>query len=147
MRLNTLCFLQLCLLVLLASVSAWGSRFDAIKASRTVLRAKENGPDEDALLIEQYRSRLESTYVTYSKKSGGIYDFIQQEKDDKSGKAVDPALPLSLNADWFEPCVEDCEECEIPDDMKLLPDSQQVDVMKFLGIHRAEPLRKKQDWD
>ena len=118
-----------------------------MKASRTVLRAKEDGRDEDTLLIEQYRSRLETTYVTYSEESDGIFDFIQQEKDDKSGKAVDPALSQSLSADWFEPCGDDCEECEIPDDMKILPDSQQVDVMKFLGIHRAEPLRKKQDWD
>lgn len=146
MRLNTLCSLQLCLLVLLPSVSAWGSRSDSMKASRTVLRAKKNDRDEDALLIEQYRSRLETTYVTYSEQSGSIYDFIQQEKDDKSGKAVDPT-PQSLSADWFEPCGDDCDECEIPDDMKILPDSQQVDVMKFLGIHRAEPLRKKQDWD
>jgi hypothetical protein len=132
--------------VLLASVSAWGSRFYPMKASRTVLRAKVNGRDEDALLIEQYRSRLETSYVTYSEERDSIYDFIQQEED-KSGRAVGPALSQSLSADWFEPCGDDCEECEIPDDMKILPDSQQMDVMTFLGIHRAEPLRKKQDWD
>jgi hypothetical protein len=118
-----------------------------MKASRTVLRAKENGRDEEALLIQQYRSRLESAYVTDTEESGGVYDFIQLEKDDKSRNAVDPALPQNLSADWFEPCGDDCDECEIPADMKILPHSQQVDVMTFLGIHRAEPLRKKQDWE
>ena len=43
-------------------------------------------------------------------------------------------------------CAE--EQCEIPDDFKILPDSQPVDVMAFLGIRRAEPLRveKKGEW-
>ena len=40
--------------------------------------------------------------------------------------------------------------CEIPEDFKLLPGVDSAEIMSFLGIRRAEPLRVKnsqgQDW-
>lgn len=49
-------------------------------------------------------------------------------------------------------CVgEDCEdECLIPEEFKTLPGEATVDVMAFLGIRRAEPIRvnrQAQEWE
>jgi len=40
---------------------------------------------------------------------------------------------------WHESCAEENEQCEIPDDYKMLP-SNSIDVMAFLGIKRAQPI-------
>ena len=36
------------------------------------------------------------------------------------------------------------QQCEIPEDFKLPPTSQSLDVMSFLGIQRAKPLARKE---
>jgi hypothetical protein len=47
-----------------------------------------------------------------------------------------------------EPCGDDCEECEIPEAWKTQSGpAEQIDVMQFLGIRRAEPLLKAADWE
>ncbi|KAL7528222.1 hypothetical protein ACHAWF_002486 [Thalassiosira exigua] len=56
--------------------------------------------------------------------------------------------------DWMEweegtcvgdKCGDDPEQCTIPDEYKVA--TPKVDVMSFLGIKRAEPLRVHRDWD
>lgn len=46
----------------------------------------------------------------------------------------------SWDSSALDTCGEDCDECEIPEELKLLSDTQQLDVMTFLGIQRAKPL-------
>ena len=59
--------------------------------------------------------------------------------------AIEAFTSYELEADT---CGEDCEDCAIPDDWKYSVELQdQVDVMQFLGIRRAEPLRKPQDFE
>jgi len=53
----------------------------------------------------------------------------------------------SKDSGWFETCGDINEQCDIPDDFKMLPNNNSVDVMNFLGIQRAEPLRIEHDWD
>ncbi|EED96675.1 predicted protein [Thalassiosira pseudonana CCMP1335] len=63
--------------------------------------------------------------------------------------------------DWMDmtegPCLGDCcgdecdEQCDIPEHYKVFSSTNdkipKVDVMSFLGIRRAEPLRVQRDWD
>jgi hypothetical protein len=52
--------------------------------------------------------------------------------------------------DLEAPCGEDCDECLIPEEYKIVANEEAVDVMAFLGIRRAEPLqvtRLALDWD
>jgi hypothetical protein len=48
------------------------------------------------------------------------------------------------------PCGEDCDECLIPEEYKIVANEEAVDVMAFLGIRRADPLlvtRAARDWE
>jgi hypothetical protein len=139
----------ICLLDILVSVSAWGPGVDpAMKGFRrasSLLRAHPRDQDpEEADLIEVYRSNLQSSYVSYYEDEHEVYDLIK-----KYGKSEDAAsVPKSISRNWRENCGEDCEDCEIPNDFKILPGAvNPVDVMDFLGIRRAEPLRKYSDWN
>jgi hypothetical protein len=52
--------------------------------------------------------------------------------------------------DLEAPCGEDCDECLIPEEYKIVASEEAVDVMAFLGIRRAEPLqvtRPALDWE
>ena len=106
----------------------------------------------DDVGLDEYRMQLEQSYV-HSYED----DFnIQQFEDIPSlRKEVKASLNTNANAWTLEAmaaCGDDCEECLIPDDLKILPDAQKgIDVMAFLGIQRAEPLRawgtSNMDWD
>jgi len=55
--------------------------------------------------------------------------------------AVDPALPaVDTPTENYED-VDDSQDCAIPDEYKKMAELTQVDVMAFLGIKRAVPLR------
>lgn len=64
---------------------------------------------------------------------------FMQDFLDLSVFRVDDEGP-SWDSSALEACGEDCDECEIPEELKLLSDTQQLDVMTFLGIQRAKPL-------
>jgi hypothetical protein len=139
------------LLSLLASsaptVVAWGPLHQAIRFGVMQLQMKS-----DDVGLDEYRMQLEQSYV-HSYED----DFnIQQFEDIPSlRKEVKASLNTNANAWTLEAmaaCGDDCEECLIPDDLKILPDAQKgIDVMAFLGIQRAEPLRawgtSNMDWD
>eukprot|EP00565_Helicotheca_tamesis_P001171 CAMPEP_0185724182 /NCGR_PEP_ID=MMETSP1171-20130828/733_1 /TAXON_ID=374046 /ORGANISM="Helicotheca tamensis, Strain CCMP826" /LENGTH=154 /DNA_ID=CAMNT_0028391977 /DNA_START=90 /DNA_END=554 /DNA_ORIENTATION=+ len=132
------------------SVSAWLSSgilqscHTPLHKRRTLNKARNN--DDESDLIEFYRNSLERTY-----SAGGF-------SDDHSGSFFDEGEGCQLpsddqvvlttaniyNTDWFEACsqqAEDWEQCEIPDDFKILSSANTGDIMSFLGIRRAEPLR------
>jgi hypothetical protein len=144
---------RLCLVVALllcSSARAFGPRFEPVNgrlSRKTPLRARDNNyrdDGEDSLVIEAYRSKLQNRYDPYH---GGHLDemaFVREKADN---------LATDFFAETFdvypeEPCGDDCEECAIPEDWKTLSGSaDQIDVMQFLGIRRAEPLLKAADWE
>lgn len=75
--------------------------------------------------LDSHRRKLERVFVQ------NPMDFSIFRVDDEA-----PSWDLSTG----ETCGEDCDECEIPAELKLLPHSKQLDVMAFLGIQRAKPL-------
>lgn len=101
-------------------------------------------------------------YFSYDSSSGlvarlsmyGIDSFTQQQEP-----FLEKPERVKIEAeDWSQlaegPCLGDCcgddcdEQCEIPEDYKRFADKDiKVDVMAFLGIKRAEPLRVQRDWD
>jgi hypothetical protein len=130
-------------------VEAWGPIRQAIRFGATRLKMKtgEN--------FDEYRALLEKS-------------FVQSYEDDIDIGRFDGTLSLraevgaslitieEVDDDWtleaMAACGDDCEECLIPDDLKVLLDwEKDIDVMAFLGIQRAEPLRATRsinvDWD
>ncbi|KAL7514173.1 hypothetical protein ACHAXN_013275 [Cyclotella atomus] len=91
-------------------------------------------------------ARLETMY--------GMNDGAKQD----SSILKEPKRIKIQSEDWSElaegPCLSDCcgeecdEQCEIPEYYKRFANKDaKVDVMAFLGIKRAEPLRVQRDWD
>mmetsp|Transcript_29581 Transcript_29581/g.44026 ORF Transcript_29581/g.44026 Transcript_29581/m.44026 type:complete len:158 (-) Transcript_29581:178-651(-) len=140
-------------------VSAWLSTsiIHAPLHKRTTLQKARLDDSDESDLIEFYRNSLEKTY-TASGFSEEPEVFLHDKEDDLR-LHLDDLVVLSTatvyDCDWFEACsprIEDFEQCDIPDDFKILSSSNTVDIMGFLGIRRAEPLRVEQkneyrDWD
>lgn len=75
--------------------------------------------------LNSHRLKLERAFV--------------QDPTDFSMFQVDDEVP-SWAVSSVEACGEDCDECEIPEELKQLSDTKKVDIMAFLGIHVAQPL-------
>jgi hypothetical protein len=122
-------------------VSAWiqyqhfGNRL-----MKTVLRLREN---EDPVDLE--RSRLESLFTDrISDFHEDIVPLMDRNLEQISSLPVNDWMesPDDYYNEWDDvgPCFGDeCDQCEIPADYKQ--ESVHIDVLEFLGISRAEPLR------
>lgn len=78
---------------------------------------------------------LEDFGLTYQQSFDGTFTFLQEQADILALEAFEDYLDV----DDF--CGEDCDDCEIPEDWKILSGPvATVDVMAFLGISRAKPL-------
>lgn len=74
----------------------------------------------------------------------GTFPFLQEQAD---------AMALGTNEDnnslefdiWenesLELCGDECKECEIPNDWFATSPGDEIDVMKFLGVARVQPLQ------
>jgi hypothetical protein len=89
--------------------------------------------------LDYHRQRLEST--------------LFQDPIHFSMFQIDDEIP-SWAISSVEACGEDCDECEIPKELKQLSDTKKVDIMAFLGIYVAQPLEvvtrqnsKSLDWE
>lgn len=102
--------------------------------------------------LNSYVSRLEAIYDLGS-------DFYTDDSEDiitsstKSQRLLEEGERVVLG-DWMEwddgkcvgdSCGDDSDQCEIPESYKV--SSPKVDVMSFLGIRRAEPIKVQRDWD
>ena len=125
----------------------------------TTLRAKSSN-DHDPEDLHNFRQLLERSFSKFDGDSDDpIGSFIREEtgavEDDKSVKL---ALERMYGSDAYAEDVESpCEgeycdidgECAIPESFKIVPGADSFDVMNFLGIRRAEPLRVNKapgDW-
>jgi hypothetical protein len=141
---------SLLLLSQASSTTAWGLLHQAFRLGATQLRM---APDDAN--VNSYRAQLERTYSASELylDEGGFFDMRHFEDSDFVRKEVIHSINNSNHDDndgWtaeaMEACGDDCEECLIPEDLKIIPDNS-INVMAFLGIRRAEPLKKKMDWD
>jgi hypothetical protein len=136
----------LALMVILTApvVRAWGPGFEPMKGgcSRGApLHARDDSREhEESFVIETYRSKLHNIFGTHHEESHDTFAFVRERADELASEA----FAEGFGADFTEPCGEDCEECLIPEHWKTTSD---VDVLDFLGIRRAEPLRRNADWD
>jgi len=100
------------------------------------LRMKGDKGDD----IDSYRLRLENMFE-------GQEDILDNDWSSLDLAPIVSSLEITSDSydGWLEsttsiPCRgEDCEQCEIPDDLKQ--QALSVDVLEFLGIQRAQPLR------
>mmetsp|Transcript_1127 Transcript_1127/g.2661 ORF Transcript_1127/g.2661 Transcript_1127/m.2661 type:complete len:164 (-) Transcript_1127:147-638(-) len=98
-------------------------------------------PEND---LNEYITRLETLFREGTPGPGQSTDALQESKDrvkldnwiEREGFCVDGN------------CDDDAEQCAIPEDLQN--SGPNVDVMEFLGIRRAEPVKrvsKVRDWD
>lgn len=102
---------------------------------------------------EEWES-VESSYTLHSEETD---TYVDGERSRQRLFISQPFLwepsidDIHLSFDAFEaPCGEDCEECLIPEEYKLVSSEEAIDVMAFLGIRRAEPLqasRPSREWE
>lgn len=146
---NRLQLLSLLLLISLQhnTVTAWGPL--AHHTNRLGVTELKMTDDEHS---SSYRAQLERTYSASEAflDDDGFFDMsIFEDTDFVRNKVID-AIASEHDDDWtaeaMAACGDDCEECLIPDDLKIIPDDS-VNVMAFLGIQRAQPLQKRTDWD
>jgi hypothetical protein len=132
----------------LTTTWAWGPRLEPKKGGfyAFVLKAKDDRHEgEESATIEAYRTKL----MTFHGSAYGIspLDFVKDMADELASEAFAEGFGDSvLDGLGCGKDGEDCDECGIPDDWKIV-DEERVDVMEFLGIKRAEPLRKIGDWE
>lgn len=151
-------------------VVGFGQRFEVLKGASSVSRSSstlevkkkdisdsENNVNGDHLA--DYREALEHTFGVYDGDSHDpLQAFLSNKEDDEDDYEQTPirsALDYLFN---FDTTVEDdegiylCEggdcdlgeECLIPDTFKIVCDEESpVDVMAFLGIERAAPLKAR----
>lgn len=135
---------------LVVSTAAWGAIFEPVKGGfggiLTALKARERDDDEE---YQFYRASLENTY---------LLEYYEEDPAELVRKSLFEASQSLFQDELYAESLElletectgdDCDECLIPDEFKTLPGEETIDVMTFLGIRRAEPLRverKSSDW-
>lgn len=96
-------------------------------------------------------SRLEAIYEMDSDLGAAA---VEGEASSSTRRLLDDGGERVVLGDWMEwedgacfgdSCGDDLDQCDIPEEYKVA--SPKVDVMSFLGIRRAEPLKVMRDWD
>lgn len=134
--------------------------------STAFLKATSNNNEEDESgEVTGFRERLERTYSAFDgDDTDPLGAFIQSdisigEADGQKVSEEIGALDRVFNVDptdeadytyYCEGNLCDPDECLIPETFKIVPGKDSLDVMSFLGIQRAAPLRAKkeehEDW-
>ena len=118
----------------------------------------------DSMTLEDYREKLNKMYRFSSSqfdmiRSDDMHHALRRYHDDFHLDDQD-SLAYVEDSDFDEDNIlltssfyvigeeEEEEDCQIPEELKLSPgEIDPSDVMNFLGIRRAEPLRKVSDWE
>lgn len=91
--------------------------------------------------LDAFRANLEETFLSNDGFTEILKENAREDLIDYLGRSTsdDNWTYEEINA-----CGEECEECLIPDNFKVLQDvDQSIDVLDFLGIKRAKPLLAK----
>jgi hypothetical protein len=147
---NILLLLAVLLCFSVSACVGWGTRFEIGKngrrfASRRAMVANENHDhfeQEDPMTIET-SIHIQDYIDLDTSNPHALLDLVRERADE---------LARETFAGYTQEPVcsgEDCDmECLIPEEWSLTPgDMDSVQVMNFLGIRRAEPLRRSADWD
>jgi hypothetical protein len=135
---------------------AFGPRFESLKGgvgARTSRKAfTDDEHEEDPLNFKSLRKRGVGYTLHYEnryKEIGGEY--FQCRLFISEPFFLDVSLfgivnPFDTHAgieddDILAACGDDCVECAIPEEYKRIASENPIDVMAFLGIRRAEPIR------
>ena len=125
---------------------AWGPIFEPLKGGwniGTALRALRNGAeDEEHPRGERLPRHQHDSFMFYFQSRGDMNPIL---KPIIAWEESFPFLDSTESLFVEDECVgDDCEEeCSIPDEYKT-PEAEQIDVMAYLGITRAEPIRVRE---
>lgn len=129
---------------------AWGPLYEPLKGNfgRVATQLKARSDDEE---VDSYPATLERTYTLHYKEEGDLYDgeILRQRVFISEPCGMDESLFSALYGSDSDSssCGEDCEECPIPEEFRLPTGT--IDVMAFLGIQRAEPIKveRLREWE
>lgn len=141
---------------LLAQANAWGPIFEPLKGGgwnvghgSTVLWAAASGEDDEHNNNQRLPPSPPSTFFYQNFDLHQLfldYPITTGENLVFQWEKLDDFVLVDENDE--EECIgNECEEeCSIPDEYKTL-EGEAIDVMGFLGIKRAEPLRVREGYD
>ena len=139
------------LLTLVVSVVGWGQLFEPLRGKPmrfSTLICMQDNDDAEREDLHGFRRWLEHSYSKFDGDSNDpMRSFVRGEEEASVADVFDRMF--DEDEEDLDPCEgEYCDidkECEIPESFKIAPGQDSVDVMAFLGMRRAEPLRAKQD--
>jgi hypothetical protein len=151
------------ILTALVAVDGFGQRLEWTRNGPVLsagvassLKASDSDDHSQDASVSEFRQRLERSFEVFDGDSTeAMSAFVRRDSSDKAASraAVDRMYSYDAEAtkgdDLLcegEDCDMDGEECKIPDTFKVFPSAESLDVMSFLGIRRAEPLRVRKDW-
>jgi hypothetical protein len=154
---NNMALQNLCLIFLFGVPSltvAFGPPFDPLKGgygARTSLKTVADN-DEEVPNVGSGKRGVTSYTLHYENRYEEVDgEFFQSRLFISEPFILDASLfgivnPYDIQAgseddDVFAACGEDCEECAIPDEYKRVASDNSMDVMAYLGIRRAQPIR------
>ena len=140
------CFLLVCLV---APAFAWGPTFEALKGGlTTALKSADRDHEDWDWMDRTHTLHYEDTDTHVDGEPLRSRLFISQPLLWEPS-TLDNIYP-TFN-DMEAPRGEDCDECLIPEEYKIVANEDEaIDVMAFLGLRRAEPLqvtRPARDWE
>eukprot|EP00547_Thalassionema_nitzschioides_P002794 CAMPEP_0194224598 /NCGR_PEP_ID=MMETSP0156-20130528/37885_1 /TAXON_ID=33649 /ORGANISM="Thalassionema nitzschioides, Strain L26-B" /LENGTH=133 /DNA_ID=CAMNT_0038956241 /DNA_START=22 /DNA_END=423 /DNA_ORIENTATION=+ len=114
------------------AVLGWGSPRNTFKVGTALM-----GMEYDDL--DAFRANLELTFQSNQGLPEIFQENVREDLVDYIGRTASEDV---WSFDDISSCGEECEECLIPDHFKASQDVDQIiDVLDFLGIKRAKPLR------
>ena len=151
--------LAIFLLFAIERAMAWGPLFEPLKGGwnmgRTALQALHSSSDSHK--EEEQEDSAQRRLRTQTNRQQQHSTFYYEDVD--FHQILNRPMASSLSFDWNSILddlliVEDecfgaeCEqECSIPEEYKTTKGGENFDVMGYLGIKRAEPLRVKEGYD
>lgn len=141
-QVHQILLLSLLLLSYVVGIAAWGPIFESKKGGFRSSTTRKAALGNDGDMVGSNRLRLERTFLF---EVGEEVDelLLPYRKYESTDYTVFTSFELGAT------CTDDCDECAIPDEYKnVFPAEEQIDVMAFLGIRRAEPLRvNRREWE
>ena len=127
---------------------AWGRAFEPVRLRDGALKmtkASERGEDEDEIKMIRSLDFSQIPSVGYTSRDAflgrphGMSPFLWDDHVIEDLHSLEFDMDLTCSGD-------ECDECPIPDDLRMSKEDPS-DVLDFLGIRRAEPLRVVRDHD
>lgn len=134
---------------LIFTAESWGPKVLRVTHRSLSASSSSEGSERENALVPEDTSLVFGTSWTQPIHSHEWLQelmFMPDSLRDFAGGFQDLFVAASDEASEYMCIGEDCEECAIPESYKVAAAQSDINVVEYLGIQRAQPLRK-QSWD